>query len=90
MSSRLITNIQLLVNTREQNQLLRGKELAKLPAIENAYLVIEGDQIAQYGRMEDLSGINALPSSIIDVSGQFVLPAWCDSHTHLVLAAMSA
>ena len=87
MSSTLITNIKLLVSTREQNQLLRGKELAQLPCIENAYLLIEDDDIARYGRMEDLSTVNQQPSTTIDASGQFVLPAWCDSHTHLVFAA---
>lgn len=87
MSSKLITNIKLLVNTREQNQLLRGKELAQLPCIENAYLLIEDDEIARYGRMEDLSTVNQQPSTTINASGQFVLPAWCDSHTHLVFAA---
>ena len=84
MSSTLITNIKLLVNTREQNQLLRGKELSQLPCIKNAYLLLEDDTIAQYGRMEDLSTVNSQPSTTIDASGQFVLPAWCDSHTHLV------
>jgi imidazolonepropionase len=87
MSSSLITNIKLLVNTRDQNKLLRGKELAQLPCIENAYLVIEDEVIVQYGRMEELSTVNAMPSTSIDASGQFVLPAWCDSHTHLVFAA---
>ena len=87
MSSILITNIKLLVNTREQNQLLRGKELSQLPCIKNAYLLLEDDTIAQYGRMEDLSTVNSQPSTTIDASGQFVLPAWCDSHTHLVFAA---
>ena len=86
MSSTLITNIKLLVNTREQNQLLRGKELSQLPCIENAYLLLEDDTIAQYGRMEDLSTVSSQPSTT-DASGQFVLPAWCDSHTHLVYAA---
>src|SRR5688572_6180526 len=87
MSSTLITNIRLLVNTREQNQLLRGKELAQLPCIENAYLLIEDDDIAQYGRMENLSTVNSQPSTNIDSSGQFILPSWCDSHTHIVFAA---
>ncbi len=86
MSSTLIANIKLLVNTREQYQLLRGSELAQLPVIENAYLIVEGDQIAQYGRMEALSP-DGKPSKIIDAYGQFVLPCWCDSHTHLVFAA---
>ena len=53
MSSLLITNIKCLVNTREQNQLLRGKELQHLPCINNAYLIIEDEQIAEYGSMEE-------------------------------------
>ena len=87
MSSTLITNIKLLVNTREQNQLLRGEELSQLLCIENAFLVIEDDDIAHYGRMQDLSTVNSQRSTTIDASGQLILPAWCDSHTHLVFAA---
>ena len=86
MSSTLITNIKLLVNTREQNQLLRGKALANLPYIENAYLIIEDDEIAGYGIMEELKTKNLKPKTFLNASGQFVLPAWCDSHTHLVFA----
>src|SRR5690349_2456819 len=87
MSSTLITNIKLLVNTREHTQLLRGKELAELPCIENAYLLIEDEHIVQYGRMSELKTSSQQPATILDASGQFVLPAWCDSHTHLVFAA---
>lgn len=88
MPAILFTNIKLLVNTRQQNELLRGKELANLPCIENAYLLIEDDEIVAYGTMEELlSTVNHQPSSSFDLSGQMVLPAWCDSHTHLVFAA---
>lgn len=84
----LITNIKLLVNCRHQNQLLRGKELTYLPSIENAYLVIEDDEITEYGRMEELLTANRkLPTANIDASNQMILPAWCDSHTHLVFVA---
>lgn len=83
----LITNIKQLVNVREENHLLRAKELSVLPVINNAYLIIEDGVIASYGTMDDLSSIVHRPSSVIDVSGQFILPAWCDSHTHLVFAA---
>ena len=87
MSSAIITNIKCLVNTRDQSKLLRGNELAELPCIENAYLIIEDGEIAEYGHMEQ-SKTQKLKSEIIyDASGQFVLPAWCDSHTHLVFAA---
>lgn len=86
MSSQLIINIKQLVNVREQHQLLRGKELAILPSIQNAYLVIEDGIIAEYGKMEELSSVNRHLSTL-SADGQFILPAWCDSHTHLVFAA---
>lgn len=83
----LITNIKKLVNVREQNQLLRGKALAELPCIDDAFLLIEDDVIALYGHMYELElKVPQLPKHIIDATGQFVLPAWCDSHTHLVFA----
>ncbi len=50
----LFTNIQTLVNARENAPLLRGKELSALPCIENAYLVVEDNAIAGYGKMSEL------------------------------------
>jgi imidazolonepropionase len=83
----LITNIQSLVNVREENKLLRGKELALLPSIENAFLLIEDGTIAEYGAMYELElKVPHLPKNTIDATGQFILPCWCDSHTHLVFA----
>ena len=87
MSTTVVTNIKLLVNTREENHLLRGKELAELPCIENAYLIIENGIIAEYGKMDGLPWIDDSSDTIIDAAGQFILPTWCDSHTHLVFAA---
>ncbi len=100
MSSRLIYNIRQLVNARMESHLLRGAELNSLPCIDNAWIFIEGDQIADFGPMSELpadlldritrSRQNAWGSgtgdTVIDAAGQFVLPAWCDSHTHLVFA----
>jgi imidazolonepropionase len=82
----LISNIKLLVNTREEFHLLRGKELAELPCIENAFLIIEDDHIAEYGSMKDVKFRVADFTSHFDASGKMVLPSWCDSHTHLVFA----
>jgi len=83
----LITNIKQLINTREQNQLLRGKDLSILPSIENAFLLVEDGIIAEYGAMYELElKVPQLPKAIIDAAGQFVLPCWCDSHTHIVFA----
>ncbi|MEP6713880.1 MAG: imidazolonepropionase, partial [Ferruginibacter sp.] len=83
----LITNIQQLVNTRKETHLLRGKELADLPSIENAFLLIEDGLIADYGHMYELElKVPQLPKNIFDAHDSIVLPCWCDSHTHLVFA----
>jgi imidazolonepropionase len=87
MAVSLISNIRLLVNTRQENKLLRGKELSVLPSIKNAYIVVEDGIIAAYGEMGSMSSSQAAISNRIDASGQLVLPCWCDSHTHLLFAA---
>ena len=86
MAGSLITNIKQLVNVREQWPVLRGKELAELPCISNAFLLIEDDTIIEYGPMEQLAN-RSLPATIVDATGKIILPAWCDSHSHLVFAA---
>lgn len=80
----IITNIKQLTGVRSGNLALRGKELAVLPVIDNAFLIIEGNEIAAYGPM---GALGDKYKSTLDVSGQTILPAWCDSHTHLVFAA---
>jgi imidazolonepropionase len=83
----LIINIALLVNVREDNKLLRGEELSFLPCIENAYLIIKEGRIFSYGTMENLPATDNNILKTINANGAFVLPCWCDSHTHLVFAA---
>lgn len=87
MAATLITNIGLLINTREQSSLLRGSQLADLPCINKAYLLIEDNSIAGYGFMQDLPATHRQVPTVIDAKGAFVMPAWCDSHTHIVFAA---
>lgn len=82
----LISNIKLLVNTREELQLLRGKELSHLPSLQNAFLIMDDDRIAEYGKMEDVKFRSADFTFHIDAGGKMILPCWCDSHTHLVFA----
>ncbi|WDF58308.1 imidazolonepropionase [Flavobacterium sp. KACC 22758] len=81
----LIKNIQELLQIRETSiSKVSGAEMAELPAIKNAFLVIKDDLITDFGSMENLPEIKA--DSIINASGRVVLPAWCDSHTHIVYA----
>ena len=87
MPATIITHIKLLVNTPETDRLLRGKELAELPVLENAYLIIEDGLITGMGTMDELIDPEKQFYSVINANGQLVLPAWCDSHTHIVFAA---
>ena len=88
MPAKIIINIMQLAGVRQQSNLLCGRKLAELPCIENAFLLIEDGVIAEYGDMYELEiKVPFLPKDIINAKGQFVLPAWCDSHTHLVFAA---
>ena len=82
----LITNIRFLVNTREQNELLRGTALSQLPMVENAFLIIDNDRIAAFGPMQELAYRRQDFAEQFDASGRSILPSWCDSHTHLVFA----
>ncbi|MBB1284205.1 imidazolonepropionase [Flavisolibacter sp. BT320] len=82
----LFTNIRQLVSCRESWPILRGAELAHLPCIDNAYLVVEDGRIAAYGAMEELPYKTSDFSQHEDVTGRLILPSWCDSHTHLVFA----
>src|SRR3954468_15699209 len=84
MSTTLITNIKQLVNVRQDTHLLRGNELAQLPCIDGAYLIIEDGIIAEYGQVSNLKYKEADFKSRINCSNQFVLPTWCDSHTHIL------
>lgn len=79
----LITNIKQLVQVRETNiTSVSGKEMKDLPVLENAYLLIEHDTIVEYGKMEEMGSFEV--EEVIDATGKVVLPAWCDSHTHIV------
>lgn len=81
----LIINIKELLQVRESNVTkVSGSQMAELPAIKNAYLILENDLIKDFGLMEDCPQIN--PEKIIDAYEKIVLPAWCDSHTHIVYA----
>ena len=81
----LITNIQELLQIRDATiKKVSGQEMAVLPSIKNAFLLFEDDLISGFGSMNDCPSIKA--DLTIDATGKIVLPAWCDSHTHLVYA----
>jgi imidazolonepropionase len=88
MQKILIKNIKALVQVGENLPKVRkGDEMKELPIIENAFLAMEDGVIVEYGSMEEWGGITDWRDiEIIDAEGKYVLPAFCDSHTHIVFA----
>ena len=81
----ILINIKKLLQVRSSKEVyISGNAMSDLPFIDNAYLITEDDIILDYGKMEDLNNLNA--DEIIDASGKFILPTFCDSHTHIVYA----
>ena len=55
--------------------------------IYNAFLALEDGEVIAYGPMTEWEGIiDWRDLEVIDADGKFVLPAFCDSHTHTVFA----
>jgi imidazolonepropionase len=81
----LIKNIKELLQVRETAiTKVSGAEMAALPTIKNAFLILRNNLIEDFGLMENLTEIKA--DKVIDATGRIVLPSWCDSHTHIVYA----
>jgi imidazolonepropionase len=80
----LIKNIKTLVGVDEDFcKVKKGAEMKNLPTIDNAWLLIEKNKIADFGKMETCPERN---EEVIDATEKMVFPSWCDSHTHLVFA----
>ena len=88
---RLFINIGKLIQVEQGDLVQRrcGKDMSSLGIIENAYMFTEDDLISDFGRMSQLTDEklkSMMPDETIDVCRRMVLPAFCDSHTHLVYA----
>ena len=84
----LIHHIGWLTGIQENHKVcLCGKEMSVLNGIPHAWLLIEDGTIKDWGSQEEEdSPINQTADLEIDAAGGTVLPAFCDSHTHLVYA----
>lgn len=84
----LIKNIKTLVQVEDEPKLkVSGADMKNLNCIQNAWLAIENDKIAGFGKMDDWEGISDWTNlTIIDATDKIVMPSYCDSHTHIVYA----
>lgn len=64
---------------------LSGAEMSHVECIQNAYLVIEDGIISDFGSESRWCGDTG-GEEYIDAKGGWVMPCFCDSHTHIVYA----
>lgn len=81
----LLLNIKELLQVRENAPAwVAGTDMATLPTLKNAWLLVQDGKIKDYGSMDAKPAMEGFKT--IDCKGKMVLPAWCDSHTHIVYA----
>ena len=81
----LIKNIGTLAGIDESGRIrVAGKEMNNIATLNNCWLLTEGERIKDYGTMD------TMPSDegcyVVDAEGGWLLPSYCDSHTHIVYA----
>ena len=87
----LIKNIGQLIGIEEKgtwkSSFPKGKEMAGLGVIKDAWLAVEDGRIADFGSMTSFPGVTDWAGlELVDAENCVVLPTWADSHTHIVYA----
>ena len=81
---RLIVNIGELVGIVPEGVLRKqGAEMSETGVIKDAWLRIEDGLIKDFGQMAECPSAE---DGVLDAEGGMVMPAFCDSHTHVVYA----
>jgi len=86
---RLYIHIRTLLVAEKSSPVRKaGEALKELQMIDNAWLVTEDDRILDFGPMVEWENRKAVfrPEETTDCTGRIILPAFCDSHTHIVFA----
>ncbi len=74
---------KLLGVDNEPTPYVAGAAMEQINVIDDAWLVIEHEKIACFGTGEV---VPFRDDEVLDCKGGMVMPAFCDSHTHLVYA----
>ncbi len=63
-----------------------GTEMNEVLSMDNAHITVSDGKIESFGKMEEISTEGEGYDEVIDAGGGFVMPSFCDSHTHIVYA----
>lgn len=84
MVKRLIKNIKTIYGLQTQPlPFKKGAAMSVVETMSDAYILTEGETIKAFGSMADAP---ERVDEVIDAGGGLVMPAWCDSHSHIVFA----
>ncbi|PLX03560.1 MAG: imidazolonepropionase [Marinilabiliales bacterium] len=88
----IIKNIKELLQVDYHKQLIaKGDEMKTMNTIKDAWVFVNNELIEGFGKMSDFNEKEIVDSfsdvEIIDASNKMVMPAFVDSHTHLVYPA---
>ncbi len=84
---KILTNIKAIYGIQENlNSPLKSHDINTLNCIENGYITIKDGKIHNYGPMKEFKPNTNVQEEIINCEGKYVIPTFCDSHTHLVFA----
>ncbi|NMC40974.1 MAG: imidazolonepropionase [Bacteroidales bacterium] len=83
----IIRNIGFIAGTETlPAEYKAGRNMSELGIVRNGYIIVKDGLISGWGRMEEMPSLQEGGYRIIDADGRCVMPAFCDSHTHLVHA----
>ena len=89
---KIIYNIGTLAGIQPSDvKKLEGEAMNHVECIDNAYLIVEDGLIAGFGEQSENLDLTSFAdagedSEYIDAKGGYVMPCFCDSHTHIVYA----
>jgi imidazolonepropionase len=88
MKKTLLRNIHTIFQVGESiPDRISGSEMKQVPILNNAFILLEEGEIKDYGEMSNFpEQIDLSDCEVLDVTGCFVLPSFCDAHTHAVFA----
>ena len=82
----IITNIGELCGIVPKGVLRKqGSEMDELVTLKDAFLTVRDGRIAGFGSMKDCP-VPGMDDEVTDACGGMVMPAFCDSHTHICYA----